>query len=230
MLSISLQLQQIAADLGAEFIRSDSLSQSNIQVHYKDLIKPVVIYVGHGAQDNYYEGAEPLQKVNVQIYILVKKNDIDQLAWLTDIQLFKTKQMAGNIMYQFESPRDNLTFKTEPVSILDDQLIGHELNAQLIVEGNACKKITPIIINKTIYGDTILDENNSKVRFRYIPDDGFLWLEVGTKINIKSLEKNPLLDGEQVIFTSNPTNNNFTIELNWNDNLASIGGHILDLT
>ena len=139
MLSISLQLQQIATDLGAEFIRSDSLSQSNIQVHYKKLTTPVIIYVGHGEQDNYYEGAEPLQKVDVTVYILVKKNTVDQLAGVTDLQLEETKQIAADIMYRFESPRDNLTFKTEPVSILDDQLIGHELNTQLIIEGDVCK-------------------------------------------------------------------------------------------
>ena len=165
MLSISLQLQQIANSIGAKFIRSDSLSQSNIQVHYKKLTTPVIIYVGHGAQDNYYEGAEPLQKVNVQIYVLVKKDDIDQLAWLTDIQLFKTKQMAGNIMYQFESPRDNLTFKTEPVSILDDQLIGHELNAQLIVEGNVCGQVEPPpVYIETTFGSIVDSVGDIRVR------------------------------------------------------------------
>ncbi len=138
MKAISDKLEIIASELELDYIRSSSLEESNIQIHYKNMSVPVIMYVGHGIIENYYEGAEPLQSVECDIYVLAKKHAADYEANLIDTVMVNLHQHASNIVYRFESERDTLEFTLEPVSLLDDMLIGYLLQVQFIIEGDAC--------------------------------------------------------------------------------------------
>ena len=140
MKQISDELEFIAASLGADYMRASSLNDSNIQVHYQDVDRPLVMYVGFGTSKNYYEGAEPLQEVEVDIYVVNKAFTTDETATDIDVMMEDLHQMASDIIYRFKTVRDTLEYSLEPIQMLDDVIVGYLLTVSFILEGNTCTK------------------------------------------------------------------------------------------
>jgi len=140
MKAISDKLDIIASELGADYIRASSLDDSNIQIHYKEVDVPIVMYVGFGNANNYYEGAEPLQAVDCEIYVVDKAPTTDDTALVLDDVMESLSQIASDIIYRFDTARDTLEYSLEGITMLDDILVGYLMKVSFIIEGNVCQK------------------------------------------------------------------------------------------
>jgi len=141
MKAISDELQRIAILLNADYMRSTALDEANIQTHYKQISSNLIIYNEFGAILANYDGAEPIYNVTVEVYCLVKQTVIDATAESVDTQLDATRQMAADIIYNFQTVRDIETFTMTPESLLDDMLIGYRLDFSAPIAGDVCSNV-----------------------------------------------------------------------------------------
>lgn len=140
---ISTELQRIATDLEVDYLRSASLEDANVQFHYRNFVKPTILYVGFGEAVNVNpyasEGySEPLSAVTTTIYILVKKATVDALAETIDIQLVESAKIASQIAKRFTQPQTALSYKMSPVGEFDDMLIGYKMEIVLTIPQYGC--------------------------------------------------------------------------------------------
>lgn len=138
MLYISQELQRIATEQGVLYHRVISLDDLNIKVHYDNSPDLSISYVGFGDTQNYFEGAEPLTSVEVEIYLLQKTPTTDELAPDIDLLLVDAANMAGVIVHDLITARDTLDYTLTPVQALDDLFVGYKLTAKFILNGNDC--------------------------------------------------------------------------------------------
>ncbi len=138
MIYIAQELERISTLIGATYCRAASLDEGNILTHYNSAPGILVAYTGFGEVSQYYEGAQPLQSVSTEGYILQLQTIKDELAETKDILLAATSQAAADIIYKFIVERDIIAYKLQPVTVFDDLFIGHLLTFEPIIEGDTC--------------------------------------------------------------------------------------------
>ena len=134
---IDQELKRIASILGEAYIRANSINEANIETHYKRADNPLIIYTGFGAVRNFFEGAQPLKEVSVQVYVLQKTPSTDALAENNDQVMTICELIAKDILYNFNAERDIITWQLTPVLEFDDILTGYLLEFSPIMEGYA---------------------------------------------------------------------------------------------
>jgi hypothetical protein len=139
MIRISTELERIATLLGVQYLRASDISDSNMLTHYEAIIGGVIIYTGFNNPKYTFEGATPVETVPLQIYCLFKNDSLDDSAEQIDELLSFAEQLAADIIYNFETPyNDILEFNLEYVTINDSLLTGYRLSFDADIEGLTC--------------------------------------------------------------------------------------------
>jgi hypothetical protein len=139
MIRISTELERIATLLGVQYLRASDISDSNMLTHYEAIIGGVIIYTGFNNPKYTFEGAMPVETVPLQIYCLFRDPSKDATADQIDILLEQAERLAADIIYNFETPyNDILEFNLAYVSINDSLLTGYLLTFDADIEGLNC--------------------------------------------------------------------------------------------
>ena len=120
-------------------MRAASISEANTLIHYKDISSVIVIYTAFGNSDVVRNaGAQPTQIVEVTVYVVVKKNVVDEIAEEVDLILDATAQVAADIIEKFDITPDLLDYSLEPVEVFDDMLVGYLLTFSPSIDAPNC--------------------------------------------------------------------------------------------
>jgi len=138
MKAISDELLRIATLLGKAYFRASDLNEANSTVHYQDLPDEIIMYVGFGNASIEQTGSSPYQTVETTVYCLKRKTTIDQLATITDDLLLETQQVAADIIYNFDTTPDLLSYTLEPVLVFDDKFVGYLLTFSPAIDAPVC--------------------------------------------------------------------------------------------
>ena len=120
-------------------MRAASISEANTLIHYKDISSVIVIYTAFGNSDVVRNaGAQPTQIVEVTVYVVVKKNVVDELATNIDDLLEITAQVSADIIEDFKITPDLLDYSLETIQVFDDMLVGHILTFSPSIDAPNC--------------------------------------------------------------------------------------------
>lgn len=136
---LSDEIERVAVALGANYIRSSSLNESNIQVHFSEIDGATIIFAGVPNVQTQYEGAQVIDNyVGVELYFVVKKPHDEMDANVLDDLFEQTHQLAANFSFQVRTERDIDSYNLEAVTILDDMLVGYMMTVTLPMNGLHC--------------------------------------------------------------------------------------------
>ena len=135
---VSDEVARVAAILGADYLRSMTLSEANVDVHYVDQVEPLIIYNGASVINTVYEGAQIIDAFDVELYFLVRKTSPTMNAPDVDDLLQQTKVLANKFYFEVNTVRDIETYSLEAVGILDDFLVGHQMTVTLTFYNEGC--------------------------------------------------------------------------------------------
>ena len=135
---VSDEVARVAAILGADYLRSLSLSEANVDTHYTDQVAPLIIYNGRSSIATEYEGAEIIDAFECEIYFLVRKTTPTMNATDVDDLLQITKLLANKFYFNVNTVRDIDSYTLLSVGILDDFMVGHMMTVTLTFENEGC--------------------------------------------------------------------------------------------
>jgi hypothetical protein len=137
---VANEVQRVAAILGADYMRTTDISRLNVNVHYKSIDGTLMVYNGEGAINTQFPSgnSEPIDYIDTQIYFLVRATTIDMTGEEIDAQLQITKELANKFFLQVQTVVGMATMTLQPVEILDDKLIGHEMTIILNFYNEGC--------------------------------------------------------------------------------------------
>jgi hypothetical protein len=134
------EVQRIAALLGADYMRTVNLSEADVNIHYQEVVNPLIIYNGEGEINTTFDTgwSQPIDYITSQIYFLVKATTTDLTGEQIDTQLQITKELASKFYLELNTVVDVAEYSLQPVEILDDFLIGHEMTIILNFYNEGC--------------------------------------------------------------------------------------------
>lgn len=139
MKALSDEIQRVAGILGAEYIRAQSMTEANIEVHNTSVDGKMIIFAGMPVITTVFEGAQIIDMYNpVDVYFLVRQTEPSMDGVDIDALLEIPKQMTIDFYANFDSPRDIPSYTLEAVTILDDFLIGYQMSAELSLYSKGC--------------------------------------------------------------------------------------------
>lgn len=142
MKEISDKLATIATELGLEYIREMSLSEGNVDVHYKKTSLDLMMFIGPTNISTQFLGAQQVDVHTSEIYFLTKKPKKDLNGSQVDDLLSITKRYADQTYYKLQSGNDTAidieAYTVEAVEILTDAYAGHMMTIGIPLNNDGC--------------------------------------------------------------------------------------------
>jgi len=132
------EIQRIAIQLGADYLRSLDLSEANVDTHYTDQTNSLVIFNGTPDIATTFEGAEGIDMYTTEIYFLIRKTNVQQDAAVTDEQIAVMKTLANSFYFALLMSRPVESYTLEAVIVGNDLLIGYKMTIDLPFTANVC--------------------------------------------------------------------------------------------
>ena len=135
-------LTPISDTLGLTFIRSDNLSEANIDMHYDDNGNDLMIYNGQSKITTNFEGHLAVDNVECEIYFLRLKPEMDQKGEDLDGEYAAIRKIANSAYFDIQDSadvyNDPLTFELEPTEVGTDMYIGYMMKIIIAVINDGC--------------------------------------------------------------------------------------------
>ena len=143
MQKITNILSPIATTLSLTFIRSQNLSEANIDMHYDTAAKDLMIYNGEGKiVTNFNSGPLGEDQVDVEVYFLRLKTSADMDGAALELQYEAVRTIANKAYFDIQQTssvyRYPTAFELEPVEVGTDMYIGYMMKLVITVENDGC--------------------------------------------------------------------------------------------
>ena len=142
MKAISDQLSAIATELNLEYIREMTLSDCNVDVHYKKTVLNLMCYVGPSDIATEFLGAQQVDVMTATIYFLTKKPKLDQNGAQIDDLLEITKRLADQTYYKLQDRNDTAVdiqaYTLVAEEVLTASYVGHMMSIGIPVDNAGC--------------------------------------------------------------------------------------------
>jgi hypothetical protein len=133
-------LQQVATDLGMDYIRSIYLQEADHYIHHNNYTKPLLIYNGMSNITTQFNGAEIIDVAEAAIYVMDKKPAKDMLGVNVDDFIHTQKRYCDAIYNQLNSRdiQDIEPYTLEAYEGFTDAYAGYLMTISIPVYNEGC--------------------------------------------------------------------------------------------
>ena len=138
MKAIADELIRITADLGVDYQRAATLSQSSILTHYKDVSGIIVIYAGFGTatiEEQATGGSR--QSVDVTVYVMKRQGVVDETSENIDILLDEVASICEGIRARYNTDFA-IAYTLEYTTTDPDMLVGYLMEFSVTIDAALC--------------------------------------------------------------------------------------------